>query len=298
MSANDSNISRKIDSFLWTRYQYFGENVKGAVQFLLNLPPPVSFFIVSAITTSIALTGLYLVRKKYSAEVLKENHEVAAIIFNAFGLFYGVLLAFVVFVTWSGYDEATKNLQLEAVEAADLFHITQVFPAPTSNMIRQTLLDYVSSVVNDELERMSEGEVSLHSNQEMIKLITMFYQIDENTVPNREIYAEALKRLNNLAEYRRLRIFAGNDTVPSVVWLVLLVGSVISISYTYFFGMKNIRAQYLIAGSLTVTITLILFLIYVLDHPFTGTSKVSAEPLKQVIGILQNYKPSQSSSIP
>ena len=268
------------------------------MQYLLNLPPPISFFIVSAITTSFALAGLYLVRKKYSAEVLKENHEVAAIIFNAFGLFYGVLLAFVVFVTWNGYDEATKNLQLEAVEAADLFHITQVFPAPTSNMIRQTLLDYVSSVVNDELKRMSEGEVSLHSNQEMVKLITMFYQIDEKSVPNREIYAEALKRLNNLAEYRRLRIFAGNDTVPPVVWLVLLVGSVISISYTYFFGMKNIRAQYLIAGSLTVTITLILFLIYVLDHPFTGTSKVSAEPLKQVIGILQNDQRLQPSSIP
>ena len=94
------------------------------MDFLLNLPPPVSFFIVSAITTFFALAGLYLVRRKYSAEVLKENHEVAAIIFNAFGLFYGVLLAFVVFVTWGGYDEATKNLQLESNEVADIFHLT------------------------------------------------------------------------------------------------------------------------------------------------------------------------------
>ena len=55
--------------------------------------------IVSAITTFVALVGLHFVRKKYSTEVLKENHEVAAIIFNAFGLFYGVIMAFVVFVT-------------------------------------------------------------------------------------------------------------------------------------------------------------------------------------------------------
>ena len=33
----------------------------------------------------------------------------------------------------------------------------------------------------------------------MLKLITLFYQMDEKSVPNREIYAEALKRLNNLA---------------------------------------------------------------------------------------------------
>ncbi|HZR06612.1 MAG TPA: DUF4239 domain-containing protein [Candidatus Udaeobacter sp.] len=257
------------------------------MQFLLNLPPPISFFIVSAITTSFALTGLYLVRRKYSAEVLKENHEVAAIIFNAFGLFYGVLLAFVVFVTWSGYDDATKNLQLEANEVADIFHITSVFPEPAGQMLRQTLMDYATSVYTDELKRMSQDQVSLHSNPAMTKLLTVFYQVDEKSAPNSEIYAEALKRLNNLAQYRRLRIFAGNDTVPPVVWLVLLTGSVISVSYTYFFGMKNIRAQYLIAASLTVTITLILFLIYVLDHPFTGASKVSGQPLKEVLDIMQ-----------
>src|SRR6058998_3615095 len=109
------------------------------MQNLLYLPPPISFFIVSAITTFFSLAGLYLVRRKYSAEVLKENHEVAAIIFNAFGLFYGVLVAFVVFVTWSGYDEATKNLQLEASEALDLFHSAGAFPEPTNKVLQQGL---------------------------------------------------------------------------------------------------------------------------------------------------------------
>src|SRR5438552_14716050 len=86
------------------------------MQFLLNLPAGVSFLIVTVITTAAALAGLRLVRKKYPTEALKENHEVAAIIFNAFGLLYGVVVAFVVFVTWSGYDDATKNLQLERSE--------------------------------------------------------------------------------------------------------------------------------------------------------------------------------------
>ena len=93
--------------------------------FLLQLPPPISFFIVSAVTTFFTLAGLYLVRRRYSADVLKENHEVAAIIFNAFGLFYGVMLAFVVFVTWSGYSDATKDLEMEANLADDLFHIAK-----------------------------------------------------------------------------------------------------------------------------------------------------------------------------
>src|SRR5437879_12597849 len=109
------------------------------MRFLLNLPPPVSFSIVCGITTFFALAGVHLVRKKYSAHVLKENHEVAAIIFNAFGLFYGVMVAFVVFATWSGYDEATKNLQLEASKALDIVHSAESSPHPTKKRIQQAL---------------------------------------------------------------------------------------------------------------------------------------------------------------
>src|SRR5437867_7865198 len=251
--------------------------------FLLQLPPPVSFFIVSAVTTFFGLFGLYLVRRKYSAEVLKENHEVAAIIFNAFGLFYGVLVAFVVFATWNGYDDATKNLQLEASEALDIFHSAESFPDSPKKIIQQGVRDYIAAVYNDEVPKMAQGDISLYSGGAHAELRTLFNQMDATSIPNRELYAESLRCLNNLAQYRRMRIFAGNDTVPPVIWLVLLVGGLFAVSYTFFFGMKNIKAQYLITTTLTVTITLILFLIYVLDHPFTGTSKVSTEPLRQVI---------------
>ena len=196
------------------------------MRFLLQLSPPVSFFIVSAITTFFSLAGLYLVRRKYSAEVLKENHEVAAIIFNAFGLFFGVLVAFVVFVTWTGYDEATKSLQMEASEALDLFHNAAAFPDSPKKIMQQGVRDYVAEVYNDEVPRMSDGDISLTIGGAHTTLRLLFSQVDTNSIPNRELYAESLRGLNNLAQYRRMRIFAGNDTVPPVIWLVLLVGGV------------------------------------------------------------------------
>ena len=257
------------------------------MEFLLNLPPAISFFIVSAVTTLVGLGGLYFVRKKYPTEVLKDNHEVAAIIFNAFGLFYGVMVAFVVFVTWSGYDEATKNLQLEASEALDIFHSAGAFPEPTNKVLQQGLRDYVASVYNDEMQRLAQGQISLLSGGAHSQLVMLFHQVDAQAIPNRELYAETLHCLNNLAEYRRLRIFAGNDTVPPVIWGVMLIGGLFTISYTFFLGMKNIKAQYIISSTLTITISLILLLIYVLDHPFTGASKVSTEPLREVLDIMQ-----------
>src|SRR5207247_4672911 len=168
------------------------------MRFLLELPAPISFFIVSAVTTFFGLFGLYLVRRKYSAEVLKENHEVAAIIFNAFGLFYGVLVAFVVFVTWNGYDEATKNLQMEASEALDIFHSAEAFPSPAKKIIQQGVRDYLASVYNDEVQRMSEGDISLYSGGAHATLRILFSQVDANSIPNRDLSAESLRCLHHL----------------------------------------------------------------------------------------------------
>src|SRR5437870_1260869 len=109
------------------------------MQSLLNLPAGLAFFILCIITVLISITGLHFVRKKFSPDDLKQNHEVAAIIFNAFGLLYAVVVAFVVFVTWNGYDEATKNLQMEANETIDIFYGTKGFPDSTGKIIRQAL---------------------------------------------------------------------------------------------------------------------------------------------------------------
>ena len=211
------------------------------MEFLLNWPWALSFFFVSAVTTTIAVFGLYLVRKKYPADVLKENHEVAAIIFNAFGVLYAVVVAFVVFVTWNGYDEATKNLQLEASQVLDIFHSARAFPDPASKIIQDGLIDYTNSVHNDELRRMAGGDIGIYSTGSLRNLIAVFDGMNDKSIPNRELYMESLRRINNLAEYRRLRIFAGNDTVPPMVWLILLVGGLITVLYTYFFGVRNIR---------------------------------------------------------
>ena len=104
---------------------------------------------------------------------------------------------------------------MEANEVDDIFHIAKAFPDPANKIIQQGLIDYTASVYNDELKRMSQADISLHSNRAMARLITVFYEMDEKSIRNKELYTESLKRLNNLAQYRRLRIFAGNNAVAT-----------------------------------------------------------------------------------
>ncbi|MEP7071042.1 MAG: DUF4239 domain-containing protein [Verrucomicrobiota bacterium] len=263
---------------------------------ILHLPSALSFFLVGALAIAVSLLGLYFVRRRYSIASLKENHEVAAIIFNAFGWLYAVIVAFAVFVTWGGYTDASKNLQLEANSALDVFYSAESFPPAVAASIRGNMIDYLRAVDEDELARMGTGNIVLRSASSLRNLIRLFNGMDEKDAPNRELYAETLQRLDSLADYRRLRIFSGSDTVPTVVWLVLLSGGVITVCSTYFFGMPRSLAQYAMTAMLTFTLSLILFLIFVLDHPFVGANRVSDAPLRQVLKIMQESSPAVSNS--
>jgi Protein of unknown function (DUF4239) len=254
---------------------------------LLHLPTALSFLIVALSAVSLALLGLFLVRRQYPAESLKANHEVAAIIFNAFGWLYAVMVAFAVFVTWTGYTDASRNLQLEASCALDVFYSSNAFPPSAGNMIRQGMIDYLRAVEEDELTKMSSGDMVFRSRGTLRNLVKLFENMDEASVRNRELYAEALHRLDSLAEYRRLRIFSGSNTVPPVIWLVLLSGGIITIGSTYFFGMPRSSVQYIMTAMLAFTLSLILFLIFVLDHPFIGANRVSDVPLRQSLTIMR-----------
>src|SRR4029077_4803700 len=119
------------------------------------------------------------------------------------------------------------------------------FPDSPKRLIQQGARDYLAAVYNDEMPQMAEGDLHVYSGGAHNTLRILFSQVDASSIPNRELYGEALRCLNSLAQYRRMRIFADNNTVPPVIWLVLLVGGVVAVSYTFFFGMKNIRAQYL-----------------------------------------------------
>jgi hypothetical protein len=44
-----------------------------------------------------------------------------------------------------------------------------------------------------------------------------------------------------------------------VIWLVLLVGGILSVSYTFFVGTKNIKAQCVMTSAFTVVNVMVLF---------------------------------------
>jgi hypothetical protein len=98
---------------------------------------------------------------------------------------------------------------------------------------------------------------------------------------------------------RRQRLAASREQIPPVLWIVALVGSVLTIAYASAF-VSSRYASLMIAGtSLTIGL-LFLFLISV-DYPFRNRNGVSNEPLVELSSIfdkIDRYQGSARSNSP
>ena len=67
------------------------------------------------------------------------------------------------------------------------------------------------------------------------------------------------------------------------MWFVLLIGGVIVVSFTYLFGLENTVSHTLMIAALAGIISLVLFTIYSLDHPFGGITHVDSTAFELVL---------------
>ncbi|MCX7878039.1 MAG: DUF4239 domain-containing protein [Ignavibacteria bacterium] len=256
------------------------------MEFLLHWHPLLSVLFICVLTVSFAYIGLSLIRKNFSEDTLKDNHEVGGLIFNAFGLIYAVLLAFVVYITWTEYDNAKMNLETEATELLNLRFDSNAYPEEIKNKISELIRDYALNVVNKEWDSMNKGEVSDETTESFHRLWSVYTEINTSDIRNLQIYSESLKHLNHLGEKRRERIFSLKETIPPIIWAVLFFFAIISICYTFFFFTKRFWAQFIMTAGFTITNSFILYMIYVLDHPFTGYSRIEPDSFRYLLSLL------------
>ena len=94
-----------------------------------------------------------------------------------------------------------------------------------------------------------------------------------HTDAEQEVYAQALTLVRDLDEYRALRLLEVREGVPSILWVGLLVGGVITGCFTYLFGMRTPRLHVLMVVEFTVVLVLVLYTIRVLEYPSTASCR-------------------------
>lgn len=258
------------------------------MKIFLQFPFMVSILILSAISTTIFLFAQKAVRKRIPHEMLKENHEVGGFLYNAVCIIYAVLIAFVVFAIWTDLKETDTKIEREANNLLNLYYDAYVFPDSIKNEIQSTIHAYVKRVTKEEWESLAEGKMDTEATKIFIKLNRIFLSINSNSMPNTEVLTQSLKNLNEVREFRRHRLLSSRQNMPDILWLVLIICSFILIAFTFFFSTKNVWHQYIMTAFLVFVSVLVLYLIFVLDHPFIGQNAIKPDAFEPLMNIVRN----------
>lgn len=230
-------------------------------------------FIVMVVV-GLSLTGLALVRRRWSQAALKESNDLADPVYSMIGVLYAVLLAFIVVVVWEQFTAAGEHTLMEAGAVSDLYRDAGGFPPDTRAELRHHLVNYANDVVDHEWPAMEKGEPVNLESEAFRQLWSGYLNYQPETNTQIAFYNESIGRLNELGGKRKNRILSSESELPSILWVLLIGGSVICIGYTFLFGTENHAVHMVVVAFLSAVLAFVLFLIFSLEHPYSGSLSV------------------------
>lgn len=248
--------------------------------FLCALPLWLGAFFTVVLPTALAMLGPIIVRKRYPLSVLVKNNEIAGFKFATVGVIYAVILAFAIIAVWDKFNEAEALVLKEAGAAATLYRIAAA-DEPNARATRDALDNYLTAVLDDDWPKMAVSQEGREATKALDRLYAAAIQLGESR--RQAVGAEIMQELAAITEARRGRLHHAMGVVPSALWLMLVFGAVLTIGFTYFFGLENLKSQVTMTGGLASIVFLGLFVIVSYDHPFTGEVFVEPHPIKAVL---------------
>ena len=231
----------------------------------------------------LSVAGLTLVQRLVSPGLRQEHNDVAGFIYAVLGVAYAVLLAFVVIAVWEQYQAARDTTDREANELAEIYWLAYQLPESEGRQVQELAQSYARVVVEEEWPLMEDGQFSPQAWALVDEIRQRIGQFESSTSNEQVLQDQGLTRVHDLADARRLRLLETHEDIPTILWVVLLSGGVITIGFTYLFGLENTRAHSLMVGALAAVIALVLFTIYSLDNPFAGDVRLDPEALELLL---------------
>jgi hypothetical protein len=145
-------------------------------------------------------------------------------------------------------------------------------------------------VVNEEWPLMKRGEASPKAWIILDEIRASIQELDPGTDTQRVLYDQGLQRVHDLADARRDRLLYAEEGLPAILWVVLGVGAVIAVGFTYLFGLESTTTHVLMVAALALIISLVLFTVAALDYPFKGDIRVGPEAFEHVLDRFERSK--------
>jgi purine-cytosine permease-like protein len=238
--------------------------------------------IVIVIAVLIAVSSVFLGNRMLSQTGPEHNSTLSPFI-TVVGLVYGALLGFTVVVAWEQFHSAEANASHEASTLTTMYRQTVAMPQPQQSQLRGLLRKYADAVEGPEWNTQDIGGASDAARA----AITEMYRVvgsEQSSVASSAIGHEFLGQLTVLASDRNTRFLDAEPRIPPLLWSALIFGAVVLITLTGFLRLHSNRGHMILSSAVAVLLGLLLYLVFVLDHPF-GELGVTSKPFGQAVKV-------------
>ena len=227
-------------------------------------------FLITAAVTALTVTVMLLVRRRAPEGSYFQDGDRASGVFGVLATGFSVLLGFIIFLTFTSYDQSRTGAEAEALAVIQQVETAQFFPAAAAGELTGELVCYGRSVVNGEWVRMEAGTQGDAINPWGVEMFRTLQGVEPSSASEQSAYDKWLDQTSAREQARQDRIHGAVGVIPSPLWIVLFFISIVIFAYMLFFADSGEGAvtQGVLMGSVTSVIVLMLLLLNFLDNPF------------------------------
>jgi hypothetical protein len=252
--------------------------------FLFNLPLVIVGAAIIVSVSLFTLGGLAIFNRHIlpRLELGAEESVFTSAMMQAVMVFYGLALALIAVSVWQTYADAGRTISAEATAAGVLYRDVSSYPEPPRARLQKKLRDYVDYVIHQAWPLQERGQVPSGGVEQINRFEADLAAFEPASEGQKLLHGETLRAYSQLIEARRLRLDAVLSGLPGVLWCVIIIGAIVSLSSTFFFQVKDARLQRIQVILLASFIGLLIFMIFALDRPFRGDLGLRPDPYQLV----------------
>jgi hypothetical protein len=190
------------------------------------------------------------------------------------GLLFSILLAFLIATVLSDYDKASSDAQTEANAIGAVHSLARGISEPTQSLWKSDSKNYTMLVINQDWPLMQRQEASEPAWTALSKLRNDIFAFKSANDLEQTIQDKTIDKVQDIYDSRRTRVDLVNAGIPDFMWYTLLVGAVL-VALFPLLTKPHTTGRLLIAVAIQgAVIAASLYLVTVLNHPFSGTFRV------------------------
>jgi hypothetical protein len=178
-------------------------------------------------------------------------------------------------------------VQREANATANIYRATKWLKNPTQTTIRTDIKAYLHQAIEKEWPLMEEGKTINIEDEFIIEHIAN--ELHDYSVKNPTdtlLLPTLFNVLDDLYSARQQRIQASSAGINGEMWLVILIGTILTIVINYLFAM-NLYLHIVMVGAAALMASSMIFLLITLDRPFQGEFVMEPDALRAVVAFIE-----------